>query len=102
MATFAQCFVRGRLPSGIVTLRRRLVGAGHAQAAVEFGTILAVALFVLVVAGQFAFIGGAARALLGQANYRGASSMAMNPAANQSAASGYIAEHLEKRIPHMT
>jgi hypothetical protein len=101
MATHAQCCVRGRLQSGIVTLRRRLVGAGHAQAAVEFGTILAVALFVLVVAGQFAFIGEAARAL-GQANYRGARSMAMNPAANQSAASGYITEHIEKRIPHMT
>ncbi len=101
MATCAQCPVRGRLGSGIVALRRRLVGAGHAQAAVEFGIILAVALFVLVVAVQFAFIGEAARAL-GQANYQGARSMALNPAANQSAAPGYVAEHIEKRIPRMT
>lgn len=101
MATFAQYPVRGRLRSGIVTLRRRLVGAGHAQAAVAFGTILAVALFVLVVVGQFAFIGEAARAL-GQANYRGARNTAVNPAANQSAAAGFTAEHLGRRIPHMT
>jgi len=40
------------------------------------------------VAVQFAFIGEAARAL-GQANYQGRS-MAVNPAANQSAAAGEI------------
>jgi len=80
-----QCPVRGRLGSAIVTLRRRLVGAGHAQAAVEFGIILAVALFVLEVAVQFAFMGEAARAF-GRANYRVAKGL--NPVANQSAARG--------------
>jgi len=101
MATFVQYPVRGRLLSGIVTLRRRLVGAGHAQAAVAFETIPAVALFVLVVVGQFAFIGEAARAW-GQANYWGARNTAVNPAANQSAAAGYVAEHFGRRISHMT
>lgn len=93
MATCAQCPVRGRFLSGIVTLRRRLVGAGHAQAAVELGIILAVALLVLV-AVRFAFTGEAARAF-GQANYQGARSVAMNPVANQSAARGYLAHQLK-------
>jgi len=61
---------------------------------------LAVALFVLGVAVQFAFIGEAARAL-GQANYQGRN-LAVNLAANQSAAAGEIVDHIEERALRMT
>ena len=94
MSTYAQCFVRARLGSEIAALRRRLVGAGHARAAVEFGIILTIALLVLVVVVQFAFTGEAARALV-QANYKAARSSTENPAANQSAVPRYIADHID-------
>ncbi|MBF6568765.1 MAG: hypothetical protein IVW54_07815 [Candidatus Binataceae bacterium] len=63
----------------------------------EFAIILTVALFVLVVAVQFAIIGEAALAL-GQANYQGARYAAVNPTANQSAVTSYILQNASPTI----
>jgi Flp pilus assembly protein TadG len=73
----------------LTTLRRRLAGAGRAQAAAEFAIILTVALIVLVVGVQFAIIGEAALAL-GQVNYQGARYAAINPSATQAQVKTYM------------
>lgn len=94
MTTDDHRLVRTRLGSLIDVLRRRLVGAGHAHAAVEFGIIMIVAMFVMVVAVQFAFTGEAAQVAV-LANVEGASSTAKDPAASQSAVPAYLAEHID-------
>jgi len=83
--------VRTRFLGRVEVLRRRLVGAGDAQAAVETGFILMVALFVLAVAVQFAAPEAAVR-VMEEANFQG---MAINPAASQSAVPAYLAEHID-------
>jgi len=86
--------VRTRFVGRVEVLRRRLVGAGDAQAAVEFGFILMVALFVLAVAVQFAAPEAAVR-VMEEANFQGMRSTAINPAASQSAVPAYLAEHID-------
>ena len=69
--------------------KRRIAGAGRAQAAVEFALISPFVAIVLLVGVQFAIIGAAALGL-GQANYQGARYAAVNPSASQSAVQNYM------------
>jgi Flp pilus assembly protein TadG len=73
----------------IAMLKRRLRGAGGAQAAVEFAFAVPIVLVMLVLGIQFAIIGAAALAL-GQVNYQGARYAAVNTAADQTAVKNYM------------
>lgn len=70
--------------------RRRERTALSGQAAVEFALVLIVAMIVLFVAIQMAFIGQAALAL-GQMNYQGARYAAVNPTFDCSSVAPYMA-----------
>ena len=70
--------------------RRRKAVALCGQAAVEFALVLIVAIIVLFVAIQMAFIGQAALAL-GQMNYQGARYAAVNPTYDCGSVAPYMA-----------
>ncbi|GEM_PF-5258721 len=89
-----QGLVRTRFGRVIDVLRRRLVGAGYAQAAVDLGIIVIAALFVLGVAAQFAFTGEAAE-VAALANFTDARSTTINPAASQFAVPVYLTKHVD-------
>ena len=71
------------------TRKRRRVGVGRAQAAVELALIAPIVIILLLVGVQLAIIGDAALGL-GQVDYQGARYAAVNPSYTQSQVQSYM------------